>query len=314
VEWILAANLLASAVKLAMALRGNLPTRWRLHGPTAKAMRRYGLYIMIAGLAGALNEVLGRNLLPRLWPAEGAPWRGEMLTGLELNGIYGTMYKLAMFITLATQAFRFAVEPFYFRTAQDKDSPRHFARIFHLYTTVTLGMMLVIACFRWELVTFGWGDRTLFPVWCWVGLEVVPLVLLANVLLAAYLNLSIWFKLTKQVRYALLFTGGGAVITVGWNLLFIPEGGYMASAWAAVLCYGAMCVACWWLGHRHYPIPYQWERLGLYTAVTLLLMWWCSALSVAPPVPFAITLLKGVLVGSVLWAVYALERYRPLRW
>jgi O-antigen/teichoic acid export membrane protein len=276
-------------------------------------MRTYGFYIMVAGLAGALNEVLGRNLLPRLWPAEGE-WHGLRMNGWELNGIYSAMYKLGMFVALATQAFRYAAEPYFFRSARDKDSPRQFARIFHYYTLATLVMLLLIGVFRQELVSFGWGGWHLIAPDYWVGLEAVPHILLANVLLGAYLNLSIWFKLTKQVRFALIFTGGGALVTVVLNVGFISTYGYMASAWAAVACYGSMVVACYVLGQKYFPIPYQMGRPLLYLALAWLAIRVCDWAAPTLPVPFIATAAKAVLCAALLTLLVVWERNSPPEW
>lgn len=313
VGWILMANVIASGIRLAMVLWRNLPSTFRPDRVLAKVMRTYGFYIMIAGLAGALNEVLGRNLIPRLWPA-GGEWHGLRMNGWELNGIYSAMYKLGMFVALATQAFRYAAEPFFFRSAKDKDSPRQFARIFHYYTLATVAMLLLIGVFRQELVSFGWGNWHLIAPDYWLGLEAVPHILLANVLLGAYLNLSIWYKLTKQVRFALMFTGVGALITVVLNVAFIPAYGYMASAWAAVACYGFMVAVCYVLGQKYYPIPYQMGRPVLYTVIAWAAIAVCDWAAPTLPVPFIATATKAVLCAALLTLLVVWERNAPPVW
>ncbi|MCS7073975.1 MAG: oligosaccharide flippase family protein, partial [Bacteroidia bacterium] len=155
--YIFIANLIASIIRTGLALYENIPS-WQFVNPvTAKLMLNYGFYIMLAGLAGAINETLDRNLLPRLWE-NGTVFEGKSRTGMEMNGIYSAMYKLAMFISLVTQAFRYAVEPYFFKSANETDKDLNFARIFHYYCTATLVMFLFISSFTHEILSFNfWG-------------------------------------------------------------------------------------------------------------------------------------------------------------
>lgn len=315
ITYVLVANLIASGAKLGLSLKGTLPRRLPLRSPLRGPMLHYGLFIMIAGLGGAINESIDRNLLPRLWPAEGALWHGEMRSGLEMTGIYAAVYKLAMFVTLGTQAFRYAAEPFFFRNAGQQESPRLFARIFHWFMLVALLMFLLVTAFRLEICAFnlfGLLDRSLIPPTYWVGLEVVPVLLLANVFLGAYVNLSIWFKITKQVRFALLFTGVGVLITLLVNLSLIPLWGYWASALATLLAYLAMSLLVYLFGQRHYPIPYRIRRLGLYLALALL-TWLAldAGLGAGEVLSWGRALAKLGLVSSWVLLVLAMERRWP---
>jgi O-antigen/teichoic acid export membrane protein len=221
-----------------------------------------------------------------------------------------------MLIALATQAFRYAAEPFFFRTAPEQDSPRTFARVFHYYILFCLAIFLGVAAFSYEIVAFnffGLADLTLIPERYWVGLEAVPILLGANLCLGAYLNLSIWFKLTTQTRYALLFTGTGAAITILGNVLFIPTYGYLACAWATLASYFTMCVLCYIFGQRNYPIPYRFGRLFAYTGLAVGLALLCIHLTGPLPPDPATSLQKlGVVLGGA-GLVALVEWWRPLR-
>lgn len=267
--WVFIANLIASAFRLGMALYRNLPGRISLDPTGLKPMISYGFYIMLAGVAGIMNETLDRILLPALW-TDGAPFRGESFTGEALNGIYGANYKLAMLIALAAQAFRFAAEPFYFKEAGNKESPLAFARLFHYVMIGAMAGFLVVSSFAGEIAgfnLFGLTKQTFIAKEYWAGLEVVPVLLLAYVFSTAYQNFSIWFKLTNRTRFALLFTGAGAAITVIFNVIGIPFYAYMACAWATLVAYASMAVGCYVLGQKYYPVPYALKRLAVYGLV-----------------------------------------------
>ncbi len=305
VEGVFLANLLASAVRLGMALDGNAPDFRQIHPGIRKLLLSYGFYIMAAGLLGAWNEMLGRNLIPRLWP-DGKIYDGEALSGLEMNGIYSANYKLAMFVALITQAFRYAVEPYFFRSAGEKDAPRNFARIFHYYTLACLGASLWVAVFARHIVAFnffGAASFTLLPQKYWNGLSAVPTILLANTLVGAYLNLAIWYKLTAQLRFGLFFAAAGAAVTLVGNTALIPEFGYRGSAWASVACYAVMCVLCFFYGQKFRPIPYNMKRLLAYFAV--FVVFWRMAESVE-----SVTA-KFLICAACLGFIYVWEKKRP---
>ena len=105
----------------------------------------------------------------------------------------------------------------------------------------------------------------------WEGLRVVPILLLANMFLGIYYNLSIWYKLSNRTLSGAWITLMGAAITLVVNALFIPSFGYMACAWATFLCYGSMMVISYLWGQKAYPVPYASKKLLGYMAVAVLL-------------------------------------------
>ena len=103
------------------------------------------------------------------------------------------------------------------------------------------------------------------------GLKIVPIVLFANLLLGVFINLSIWYKLTNLTKYGAIITITGACITFLMNWFFIPVYGYIAAAWAHVVCYGCMVLISWRLGQKFYPIPYQVKRIIGYIVIAVIL-------------------------------------------
>jgi O-antigen/teichoic acid export membrane protein len=104
-----------------------------------------------------------------------------------------------------------------------------------------------------------------------VGLSVVPILLIANMFLGVYYNLSIWYKLSNKTMAGAWITILGAVITLTINFLAIPYFSYMASAWATFFCYGTMMYVSFKWGQKVYPIPYATKKLIAYFVITLLL-------------------------------------------
>jgi O-antigen/teichoic acid export membrane protein len=319
-EYVFGANIIASSVRLGLALTTGLPSSFKPDIPLLKQMAHYGFFIMIAGLAGMMNETLDRILIPFLWE-DGTLWGSPPdypmtpHTGNEINGIYNACYKLSLFILLVTQAFRYAAEPFFFREAKDKKSPETFARVFHYFMIAVLAGFMLISSYAHEIVSFNifglTGDKTFIDEAYWIGLKVVPILLLAYVFSAAYINLSIWFKITKQTRFAILFAGTGALITIVINVLTIPRHGYMGSAWATLAAYGTMCVLCYYLGQKYYPIPYRVQRLFIYALV--FLTGYAINQSIGPTAGYwPAFFFKLMIAAAAIGAVYVGEKYYPV--
>lgn len=268
IEYVFLSNLIASAVRLAMSLYETLPSGIGTDRKLLKEMGVYGSFIMIAGLAGMQNENLDKILLKRMW-GDGQLFLGIPRSGKEMLGIYSAGYKLGIFISLVTQAFRYAAEPFFFKKGQDKDAPEHFARIFHYFILATLLCFLYVSAFMHEIVEIKILGYTFIDKKFWEGLSIVPIILMAYVLSAAYTQISIWFKLTKQTHFALYFTGTGAVITLLLNVLTIPKWGYYGSAWATLISYLVMTIMVYISGQKHFPVPYNIKTILLYALICI---------------------------------------------
>ncbi|MEM9936671.1 MAG: polysaccharide biosynthesis C-terminal domain-containing protein, partial [Bacteroidota bacterium] len=320
INYVFVANLIASAARFLMALWGNLPTSLRPELALLREMIDYAFFMMIAGLAGIMNETLDRAYMPRWWGEEAKDFQGELLTGTEMVGVYGASYKVAGLIYLATQAFRYAVEPFFFKQAGEKNSPQTFARIFHYFIIASLTGFLLVGSFRFEIVSFnffgipnalGMGTKTFVNEAYWSGIIVIPVLLLAYVFNGAYINMSIWFKITKQTRMAIWFTGTGALITILINYFGIPVYGYMASAWATLICYVVMSIMVYVIGQKHYPIPYKIGRLIVYLGVVLIGFVVNEQLG-SMLSSWGMVIVKGLVVLASLGIIFLMEYFYPL--
>lgn len=206
-----------------------------------KQMIRYAWPLLFLGLAGMVNETFDRIILKYLLP--------EDIAKTEL-GIYGACYKIAILMTIFITAFRYAAEPFFFNQVADKNSKKVNAIVMKYF---------VIFCSFLFLVTMMNIDIVKLVIYkdYRSGLGVAPILLLANLFLGVYFNLSIWYKLTGQTRYGATITIIGAIITLAINFGFIGKYGYMACAWATLAAYGSMMIISYYMGQKHYPIKYN---------------------------------------------------------
>ena len=69
------------------------------------------------------------------------------------------------------------------------------------------------------------------------GLYIVPILLMANLFLGIYYNLSIWYRFTNNTHLGALIAAGGAILTILLNVYLIPSFGFVACAWITLLKY-----------------------------------------------------------------------------
>jgi O-antigen/teichoic acid export membrane protein len=213
-----------------------------------KPILLYAYPILFTGFAAMINEVISRDFIKYYLPENFYVGRSN----LEAVGIFSACYKFSIFITLAVQAFKYAAEPFFFSKATDKDSPILFAKISRYFVIAAVCMYAGVSLNLDLLQHFLLGQAQYAE-----GLAIVPILLLANLFLGVYYNLSIWFKATDKTNFGTLLGFFGAGITIIGNFLFIPYFGYVGSALATLLCYFSMTALSYYYGQKYYPIPYN---------------------------------------------------------
>jgi O-antigen/teichoic acid export membrane protein len=103
------------------------------------------------------------------------------------------------------------------------------------------------------------------------GLGVVPILLMANLCLGVFYNLSIWYKVTHMTRWGAWFSLIGAAITLALNFILIPRMGYMGAAWATLICYATMMAISWYVGQKYYPVNYNFASFFFFIVSALVL-------------------------------------------
>jgi O-antigen/teichoic acid export membrane protein len=227
-----------------------------------KKVFHYAYPVMILGLAGMVNEMIDRLMLKEYLPTDF--YQSIGIDKMGAIGIYSANYKFAIFITLAIQAYRYAAEPFFFKTGAEKNSKETFSKLMTIFSLILLFTATEIALFRQEI-----GFLILKNPVYREGLEVVPYLLLANVCVGIYYNLSAWYKLSDKTIYGTLIGIFGAVVTIVLNYFLIPVYGYMGCAIATLVCYASMMLMSYFFGQKHYPVSYQVVRILVYFGLSI---------------------------------------------
>ena len=256
VEYIFIANVAQAVITFLLLSQEFFSFRWQFNRQLWKEIMIYSLPLLVAGFGGMINETFDRIMLG--W------WSTAKDPKVQI-GIYSGCYKLAILISLFIQAFRLGAEPFFFKQAEGENPQRVYARVMKFFVLTVCFMFLVVA-----LYLDIWKYFLSKPIY-WTGLGVVPILLLANIFLGIYYNLTIWYKVTHKTMAGAWITLIGATITLFINYLFIPKYGYMACAWATFFCYGSMMVISFVWGQKAYRIPYAWKKLVAYIAIVVML-------------------------------------------
>ena len=219
-----------------------------------KRMFSYSWPILILGIAGILNQTADKILFPYIYKGENAH---------EQLGIYGAASKIAMIMAMITQAFRYAYEPFVFGKSKDKDNRETYAKAMKFFIIFTLLAFLTVVGYLDILKHIIGQDY-------WSGLKVVPIVMAAEIMMGIYFNLSFWYKLIDKTIWGAWFSGIGCSVLIAINVIFVPQYGYMACAWAGFAGYATAMTLSYFVGQKYYLIKYDLAGIGKYVVLALI--------------------------------------------
>ena len=220
----------------------------------AKRMLSYSWPILILGIAGILNQTADFILFPYLYKGSQAH---------QQLGIYGAASKIAMIMAMITQAFRYAYEPFVFGKGNDKDNRETYAVAMKYFIIFTLLAFLAVMGYINIL-------RHIISRYYWEGLKVVPIVMAGTIMMGVYFNLSFWYKLIDKTIWGAYFSGIGCFVLILINIIFVPQYGYMACAWAGLIGYATAMTLSYFVGQKKYPINYPLKSIGIYVLMTVI--------------------------------------------
>ena len=298
INMILIANLLSSAVKPALLYKDLLKIRFKFDWPLFFQMIRYSFPIVIAGFAGIINETLDRILLKQILYNPNDIHSSDYAD--SQIGIYSACYKLAMLVTILLQAYRYAAEPFFFNQMANQDRNKIYVKLMNYFIAAVCLVFLVVSLnidiFKYFIASKAY----------WTGLDVVPILLLANVFLGIYFNQSIWYKLTNKTHFGAYIAIVGALVTILINVIFIPEYGFRASAWATLIVYALQMVLSYVLGQRYYPIKYNLRKFFLYLGSSILVYFIVSKIPFGDH-GFIQFVFSNLFILIFIWIVFTIE-------
>ncbi len=250
VEYIFISNLIASGIEFLLLSSDILNHFGKPSKELWKKMFKYSWPLIILGLAGMVNETFDRLALRKLLPAD--------IADFEI-GVYGTFYKLSMLMTIFIQAFRFAAEPLFFSQAEKHNAKESYIVIMNYFVFACGGIFLVTSLFKSEIARLLIFKEEFHqhPDALWI----VPILLMANMFLGIFFNLSIWYKLNDKTKLGALITSIGAGLTIILLYLYVPQYGFKAAAITTLIAYFVMTIISYFLGQIYYPIKYNIKQI-----------------------------------------------------
>jgi len=252
-DYVLIANLISSAVTFLLLTPEIFKVKIHFDFTLLKRLLHYSYPILFIGLAGMLNDNIDKLLIPKLI---------NHPNPVEQLGIYGANFKLSILMVLFIQMYRYAAEPFFFKSAENLNAKKLYGKIMTYF--IIFGLLIFLGVNFYLDILKHFINKEF-----WEGLKVVPILLFAKLLFGILFNLSIWYKVTDRTKFGVLIAGTGAIITIIANIVLIPRIGYYGSALASLASYIVMLIISYYLSRKFYPISYEFKKIGLYVLIAL---------------------------------------------
>lgn len=283
VFWILFSNAFSSVFQFIFFFKDLKFLKSAFELPLLKSMLRYSWPVLLVGLTGMLTQNIDKIWMPKLIKGNGF---------LEL-AVYGANFKIGVLMSLFTQSFRFAFEPYFFKNREKGNTA--YALVMEYF--IFFGLLI----FMGVLLFQDFVNVLLTPEYL-RGNVVIPLILLALFFYGIYFNLSLWYKLSDRTIYGAYFGLLGMVVTASLNFFLVPRIGFMGAAIALTGGYSSMMLVSYIYGQRFYPIAYPIRRIFLHFLVAGSMVLADSLLSIQP---FYLDLsFKVLLIFSFLFYIW----------
>ncbi len=293
IAYIFVANIIASLIQLLVFLPSVLKDRLRFDTSLWKKMIVYALPLLLLSLAGTINQTIDRLLLTWLLPAD---------ISMSQVGIYTACFKIPIIMYFFLQAFRYAAEPFFFANANIDTARRIFPQVMDAFVIISalifLGTMLFLDDIFVYFVDAGYRN----------GRTIVPVVMFAFIFQGIGFNLSMWYKLTNRTIYGAWLAITGTAIIIIVNLFGIPYLSYMASAYAFMLANLAIMIISYFLGQRHFPVPYR-PVINLLYLGGAVAIWYIATLLPVDNIMIRLVI-RGLLFLAFAWLLIRKNRVR----
>lgn len=249
VFYVLLSNLISSAAILLFFIN-DFKVKGNFNFTLCKELLVYSWPVLLVGITGMITQNSDKILMPKLIKNN----------GLESLAIYGANFKIGVLMSLFTQSFRFAFEPFFFNN-QGK-GVNSYAKVMDYFVFFGLFIFLGVTLFM-DVINI-----LLTPEYI-RGNIIIPTVLLGQLFYGIYFNLSLWYKLTDKTIYGAFFGILGTIITLSLNFILIPTIGILGGSLAMMMGYFIMMITSYLVGRKYYFVPYPLFRIAMYMTIAL---------------------------------------------
>ncbi len=291
IDYIFFTNLISSALLLLLVL---IFAKARKLKPSLNVFKKiipYVIPLIIVGMCNTFIQTNGAVVIKYFSVGE------NLLDNLSQAGVFDSSRRIAGLFVLFIGAFNYAAEPFFFNNSTETDRKKLYGKICHLFVLIS-GVIILGLVLSQDLVQYIVGKDFRESIF------IIPILLSAYLFLGIYHNISIWYKLSDKTKWGAFISIIGAVITIIFSYILIPQWGYVAFAWANLSSYIVMVLLAYFIGQRLYPIYYPIKDIVFSVFVIALIL-------------FVSYLLQGYITGfqkylyfTVLYIVYLLYAFK----
>lgn len=295
VTYVVIINLICSTASLFAFIPELKNLKYGFNTKLFREMLAYTFPLLILGLAGILNQVADKMLYPHLVPGD---------IGKAQLGEYGAAVKIAMIMSMLIQAFRYAYEPMVFSSSKENTDEKN-----RMYAD-TMKYFLIFAILAFLAVVFYLDILLLIlgPNYR-AGAKVIPIVMIAEIFMGVYFNLSFWYKLIDKTWWGGIFSFIGCAVLIAINVIFVPKYGYIACAWGGFAGYGVCMLMSYFVGQHYAPVKYPIKDILKYITLAAIL-WGISILIKGEHIAVRIGINTILLI---IYMVYTIKKDLPLK-
>ncbi len=255
----------------------------------------YSLPLVGMGFFGQANTNIEKILIKHLDPG---------VDPLASLGVYAACYKIGVLMSIFTQSFRMAFEPFFFKENKDRQKTDIYGPALKWFVYFGLLIFAGVMLFMPLL-------RRILPADYYDGTSIIPWILVGQLFFGVYYSLSLWYKLTDRTYWGIIMSIVGLAVNTCLNFILIPRVGYIGAAWSTFAGYAVMMLLTYILGQHYFPVKYPVRRLvfvGL--AVIILVMCLCMLIEAVGGV-WPLVSIAGCLAVVCLIAIVERKEIMP---
>jgi O-antigen/teichoic acid export membrane protein len=219
----------------------------------ARRLVRYSYPLVLSGLAMFVLHQADRYFLIRYH-------------GLDAVGLYGLSYKLGYMVNaLVFDSFALIWFPFVFSIGNDQRVAFTIRKVASYFAFGVCLVSLFVGLFSYELVTIMAAETFR------EAHVAIPIVVLAYVFWGVYQVLSTALYYRERTWVVSILVVLAACLNVLLNLQFVPEYGYIATAWTTVAAFAFLMIATWICSERALSVQFELVRITAPIALALAL-------------------------------------------
>jgi O-antigen/teichoic acid export membrane protein len=200
-------------------------------------------------------------------------------------GYYSLSYRVAAALTIPFTAFAMGWAPLRYKIYERADARAVYRRLTTHYVIGSCVLGVGLAAFAAPIV------RVLAPPSYSPAADVIPVLVLANVINGMNLMVVTGMGVSKRTGPMAPIAIAGALLNVGLNLALVPAFGPLAAAASTAAAFALMVAGNWLYSQRAYPIAYDWSTIGRIGGIAVV--------TVVVSAVFA----PGGLLAGALWSL-----------